>query len=52
MSDWQPISSVAALLQTAVTAPPPPADNMQIHEIDYEIFGHKMQFVEIELDPG
>ncbi|WP_339138768.1 MAG: TIGR00266 family protein [Candidatus Electrothrix sp. GW3-4] len=23
----------------------------QAHEIDYEIFGHEMQFVEIELDP-
>ncbi len=24
----------------------------QSHEVDYEIFGHEMQFVEIELDPG
>ncbi len=50
MSDWQPISSVAALLQTAPA--PPPASGVGAHQIDYEILGHEMQFVEIELDPG
>ncbi|MEA2039262.1 MAG: TIGR00266 family protein [Thermodesulfobacteriota bacterium] len=25
---------------------------MQCHEVDYEIFGHDMQIVEVELDPG
>jgi uncharacterized protein (AIM24 family) len=24
----------------------------QMHEVDYEIFGDDMQYVEIELDPG
>jgi uncharacterized protein (AIM24 family) len=24
---------------------------MQAHEIDYQIFGEEMQYVEIELDP-
>lgn len=51
MSDWQPISSVATLLQQAST-PPVPDGPMHAHEIDYEIFGNEMQFVEIELDPG
>ena len=25
---------------------------MKCHEVDYEIFGHDMQVVEVELDPG
>ena len=52
MSDWQPIATLAALQQQTVQAPPPPGGGMQAHEIDYEIFGQEMQFVEIELDPG
>lgn len=52
MGDWQPISSVSALQETAVATPPLPSGGTQAHEIDYEIFGHEMQFVEIELDPG
>lgn len=52
MSDWQPISAVSALRQTRAATPPLPSGGAQAHEIDYEIFGHEMQFVEIELDPG
>ena len=52
MSDWQPISSVAGLQQKTAQAPPPPVRGTQAHEIDFEIFGHEMQYVEIELDPG
>lgn len=49
---WVPVSQAAELHQVAA-APPPPATGGKIaHEIDYEIFGHEMQFVEIELDPG
>ena len=46
-------------------APPPPVgvpsqfgaggaapNTMRSHEIDYEIFGDDLQFVEVELDPG
>jgi len=33
-------------------ANPAPARGQQAHEIDFEIFGSEMQFVEIELDPG
>ena len=51
-TDWQPASEVAELQQTGYSAAPPPVSGQQAHEIDYEIFGHEMQFVEIELDPG
>jgi len=35
------------------SAPPPPAPSGQTaHEIDYQIFGEEMQYVEVELDPG
>jgi len=50
-ADWKPAAEVAELNSPAATAPPPPASGQQAHEIDYEIFGHEMQFVEIELDP-
>jgi len=36
---------------TAAAAPAPRASSTA-HEIDYEIFGQEMQFVEITLDPG
>jgi uncharacterized protein (TIGR00266 family) len=29
----------------------PKTNNMKAHEIDYEIFGEEMQYVEVELDP-
>ena len=32
--------------------PPPPPTGKRAHEIEYEIFGEEMQFVEIILDPG
>jgi uncharacterized protein (TIGR00266 family) len=55
MSEWQPISSqadFAAALRTGATPPPPPRGVGSAHEIDYEVFGEEMQFVEITLDPG
>ena len=33
-------------------SPPPPISGRAAHEIDFQIFGEEMQFVEIELDPG
>jgi uncharacterized protein (TIGR00266 family) len=52
-SDWLPVEQVKELADpgTAVNNTPPPTSGRQAHEIDYEIFGHEMQFVEIELDP-
>lgn len=32
--------------------PPPPGATSVAHEIDYEILGNEMQFVEVVLDPG
>ncbi len=53
--DWLPISQAAELHRsvTQTVTPPPPSGNYSVaHEIDYEIHGNEMQFVEIELDPG
>jgi len=51
-ANWVPINDIAELRQPGTgSAPPPPATGIA-HEIDYEIFGEEMQFVEIELDPG
>ena len=52
-SDWQTIEQVPGLADpdSAAAQAPPPVTGRHAHEIDYEIFGHEMQFVEIELDP-
>lgn len=51
--EWVPARTVAALSATGGAAPPPPVPAARTaHEIDYEIFGDDMQFVEIILDPG
>jgi uncharacterized protein (TIGR00266 family) len=53
-SGWLPMEQVPELAPpSAGTARPlpPPVSGTHAHEIDYEIFGHEMQFVEIELDP-
>lgn len=56
MVDWEPIGKLGAFqtaLQGPVTRPPaPPTRPARADEIDYEIFGEEMQFVEITLDPG
>ena len=56
MSDWQPIASYAsfggALGGDAAAGVPTPSAGGLAHEIDYEIFGEEMQFVEITLDPA
>ncbi len=52
--DWLPISQAVELHRPVqASTPPPPATQYTVaHEIDYEIHGNEMQFVEIELDPG
>jgi uncharacterized protein (TIGR00266 family) len=58
MQGWVPAAQVAELQGGApaagVPVPPAPAygGRTSADEIDYEIFGEEMQFVEIELDPG
>jgi uncharacterized protein (TIGR00266 family) len=54
--EWLPIAQVDELrLQSTLMpakAPPLPMGGKRADEIDYEIFGQEMQFVEVELDPG
>ncbi len=58
MSGWTAAAQVAELSSlvsgTTAGAPPlpPPASGRHAHEVDYEIIGEEMQFVEVELDPG
>jgi len=57
MANWLPVQSdpefAAAFGGGATAAPPPaPAVRAQAHEIDYELFGEDMQYVEVTLDPG
>ena len=47
--NWVPLSSVSELQNRDL--PPSPPNQRGADEIDYEIFGHEMQYVEIELDP-
>jgi uncharacterized protein (TIGR00266 family) len=53
-AEWLPINKVAELSDARPPAPsgPPPAAQGSSDEVDYQIFGEDMQFVEIELDPG
>lgn len=55
MDGWSTIGDrdeFAGALGTAVAPPPPPSTaHRTSHEIDYELFGSEMQFVEITLDP-
>ncbi|HSK79197.1 MAG TPA: TIGR00266 family protein [Thermoanaerobaculia bacterium] len=55
METWAPISSVPrfAAAPGGGTAPAAPAVPGRVsHDIDFQIFGTEMQFVEVELDPG
>lgn len=55
LNDWMPMEQVKELTAPAASAghaAPPVVTGRQAHEIDYEVFGHEMQFVEVELDPG
>lgn len=55
-AQWVPIPEVSELTGPAApmpaSAPPPPARMRRSDDVDYEIFGHEMQYVEVELDPG
>ncbi|MFP5286581.1 MAG: TIGR00266 family protein, partial [Thermoanaerobaculia bacterium] len=56
MANWVPITSqpefASAFGPAMHSAPPPPPGRSAAHEIDYELFGEEMQYVEITLDPG
>ena len=52
-AEWLPISQVAELTSTGPGGPSTPPDPVGTSDrVDYKIFGQKMQFVEVELDPG
>src|SRR4051812_47058848 len=54
-SDWVEARHVEALRSAtggSSSAPPPPPRASRSDEIDYEIFGNEMQYVEVTLDPG
>ncbi len=48
-SSWQPLSQFGELASTGAVPPPVPT---RMHEVDFEIVGEEMQFVDVELDPG
>ena len=66
MTQWQKVKDVPAFagyVRGAAGAPasqagapgaftPPPAPGRRAHDIDFQIQGNEMQFVEVELDPG
>jgi len=56
MANWTPLKRVPAFAHLATGAgeapPPVPAGIGCADEIDFQIHGEEMQFVEIELDPG
>ena len=55
MSDWMRLKDIprfASALGRPARAPVPTPPGRTAHEIDFEISGTEMQFVEVELDPG
>ncbi len=57
LASWTPLRDVprfAAIFHGGAAATPPPlgAPGRRAHDIDFEIHGNEMQFVEVELDPG
>jgi len=50
-ANWLAMAQVPELQQQSFSPPPMNTGVMQAHEIDYQIHGNEMQFVEIELDP-
>ncbi len=50
-ANWQEISQCAELSSPSYSSLPTLPQNIGADQIDYEIFGSEMQFVEIELDP-
>jgi uncharacterized protein (TIGR00266 family) len=56
MEGWVAASSVPELGATSSVAaappPPPTSRRMTADEVDFEVAGHEMQYVKVELDPG
>ncbi len=53
LAEWMPMAQVAEFNSTERgLAAPPPVSRLIADVIDFKIFGHEMQYVEVELDPG
>lgn len=54
LTDWTEARHVPAIVAAlrGASGPPAPPKSRRADEIDYEIFGEEMQYVEITLDPG
>jgi uncharacterized protein (TIGR00266 family) len=58
MPNWVPVQSDPELSGAfaggpgVAPPPPPPMGRARAHEIDFELFGEDMQYVEVTLDPG
>jgi uncharacterized protein (TIGR00266 family) len=55
MANWVGLAThpdFAGAFGGAGAALPPPPTTMKAHEIDYELFGEDLQYVEVTLDPG
>ncbi len=64
MANWLPVTAAPEFSGAFGAAPPPPppgvgagagpglGTQMRAHEIDYELFGEDLQYVEVTLDPG
>ncbi|MBX7168019.1 MAG: TIGR00266 family protein [Pirellulales bacterium] len=54
VNSWIEARHVQAIVErmSGGAAPPPPPSGRRADEIDYELFGQEMQYVEITLDPG
>jgi uncharacterized protein (TIGR00266 family) len=52
MTNWEPIGSRQPFAAAIGAQSPPAPPRMAAHEIDYEIIGQEMQYVDITLDPG
>ena len=56
MSDWTPVKDVpqfsSRARSTTTVMPIPAVPNRRAHEIDFDIHGEEMQYVEVALDPG
>jgi uncharacterized protein (TIGR00266 family) len=50
-ANWLAMAQVPELQQPTFSPPPMNTGSTRAHEIDYQIHGNEMQFVEIELDP-
>ncbi len=54
LNEWTKARHVGMIAEAFVgrAVPPTPPEGRQADEIDYEIFGEEMQYVEVTLDPG